>query len=90
MTSTDQRVTLPGGLRIGEVVLFLLMIAGWWSTQSSFKTKVELTEEALGEDILELKVDVKELGSRGDRLAVIENELHHLREDVNKLVAGLP
>ena len=49
-----------------------------------------MTEEALGEDIEELKIEVKELGIRGDRLAVIENELHHLREDVNKLVSRLP
>ena len=89
MTSTDQRVMLPGGLSLWNVVLLLLMILGWWANQSSFQTKVTLTEEALGEDLAELKLTVKELGIRGDRLAVIENELHHLREDVNTLVERL-
>ena len=87
---TNERIMLPGGLSLWNVVLLLLMVVGWWASQHSFQTKVTMTEEALGEDIEELKIEVKELGIRGDRLAVIENELHHLREDVNKLVEGLP
>ena len=85
----DQRIMLPGGLSLWNVVLLLLMVLGWWANQSSFQTKVMLTEESLGEDITELKADVKELGIRGDRLAIIENEIQHLREDVNKLVSRL-
>ena len=87
--SDDQRIMLPGGLSLWNVVLLLLMVLGWWANQSSFQTKVMLTEESLGEDITELKADVKELGIRGDRLAIIENEIQHLREDVNKLVSRL-
>ena len=88
--STTERIMLPGGLSLWNVVLLLLMMLGWWANEKSFQTKVTMTEEALGDDLLELKIEVKELGIRGDRLAVIENELHHLREDVNKLVEGLP
>ena len=77
----EQRIMLPGGLSLWNVVLLLLMVLGWWANQSSFQTKVTLTEEALGEDITELKADVKDLGIRGDRLAIIENEIQHLRED---------
>ena len=87
---TNERIMLPGGLSLWNVVILLVMVAGWWATQSSFQTQVKLTEEGLAADIAELKIEVKELGIRGDRLAVIENELHHLREDVNKLVSRLP
>ena len=83
------RIALPGGLSLWNVVLLGIMMLGWWANEKSFQTKVTMTEEALEKDITELKVEIKELGIRGDRLAVIENELHHLREDVNTLVERL-
>ena len=39
------------GLNLWHVVLALAMIVGYWSNESSFRTKVELTEKTLKEDI---------------------------------------